>query len=121
MPSRHRCGARSRARGDASGSSIRRFARRPSATAEPRSTVAAANDLDDEVEIGRLVHQLEPVIGGVGEQTFHPGPALADGIQDYLRAGAIGDVGRRQVNHQQTLLVSTAMWRLRPTIFLPAS
>lgn len=31
----------------------------------------------------------------------HPGPTLADRIQDHLSAGTIGDVGRRQVDYQE--------------------
>lgn len=69
---------------------------------EALRSVPASDDLDDEVQIGRLVHQLEPVVSPVGEQALHPGPALADRIQDHLRARAVGDVGRGQIDHQQT-------------------
>lgn len=62
---------------------------------------AASDDLDHEVEICGLVHQLEPVVGGVGEEVLHPGPALADGVQDGLGSSRVGDVGRGQVHHQQ--------------------
>src|SRR3954468_13830362 len=64
----------------------------------PTRSAAATNI---EVEIGGFVHQLEPVIGAVGEQVLHPGPALADSVQNRLCAGAIADVGRGQVDHQQ--------------------
>ena len=32
---------------------------------------------------------------------FHPWPAFADRIEDRLRSGAVGDVGGRQIDHQQ--------------------
>src|SRR3954454_13340103 len=44
--------------------------------------VGSTDDLDHEVEIGGFVHELQPVIGAVSEQMLHPGPALADTIQD---------------------------------------
>src|SRR5918994_663759 len=73
----------------------------PSARKNLEATLAfgSANDLEQEVEIGGLVHELEPVIGCVREQVLHPGPALADGIEDRLSAGRVGDVGGRQVHH----------------------
>ena len=52
-------------------------------------------------EIGGLVHQLQPVVGAVGEQVLHPRPALADAVEDHLRAGAVGDVGGGEVDHQK--------------------
>lgn len=33
---------------------------------------AAADDLDDEIQIGRLVHQPQALIGAVGEQMLRP-------------------------------------------------
>ena len=33
-----------------------------------------------------------------------PGPALADAVQDDLNSGVVGDVGARQMNHQQPLV-----------------
>lgn len=63
--------------------------------------VGSADDLDDEVEIGGLVHEFEPIVGAVGEQMLHPGPALADAVENGLCAGAVGDVGWRQVDHQK--------------------
>lgn len=48
-----------------------------------------------------LVHQLEPVIGPISEEVLHPRPALADAVEDCLRAGAVGDVGRGKVHHEQ--------------------
>src|SRR5215207_2357375 len=35
---------------------------------------------------------------------LQPGPALADGGEDHLRSGGIGDVGRGQLHHQQATL-----------------
>src|SRR3546814_1991807 len=32
---------------------------------------------------------------------FHPGPALADAVENSLCASAVGDVGGRQVGHQK--------------------
>src|SRR5918999_347724 len=46
------------------------------------------DDLDHEVEESGLVEQLAPVVGAVGEEVLHPGPALADRFQDLLRASA---------------------------------
>jgi putative hemolysin len=57
--------------------------------------------LGDEVEKGRLIHELGPVIGAVGEQVLEPGPPPADRIQDRLGTGAVRDPGRDQVHHQQ--------------------
>ncbi len=63
--------------------------------------VGSADDLYHEVQIDGLVHELQPVIGAVGEQMLHPGPTFADAVQDRLSPGAVGDIGRRQVDHQQ--------------------
>ena len=60
-----------------------------------------ANDLDDEIKVGGLVHQFQPVICRVCEEMLHPWPALADGVENGLRADAVGDVCRRQVDHEQ--------------------
>ena len=68
---------------------------------EARLVVDAANDLDDEVEESGLVHELRPVIGAVREQVLEPRPALADGIEDHLRAGAVGEARRGEIDHQQ--------------------
>src|SRR5665648_559227 len=67
-------------------------------------SVEAANDLDDEVEIGRLVEQLAAVVCAIGEEMLDLRPALADGIEDRLRAGAVGDVGGRQIDHQEAAI-----------------
>src|SRR3972149_5866883 len=64
--------------------------------------VDAADDLDDEVLEFGLVHEFGPVIGAVSEEMLDPGPAAADRMQDELGAGAVGDVGRGQVDHEQT-------------------
>ena len=63
--------------------------------------VGASDSLDEEVEIGGFVRQLEPFIGCVGEQVLQPGPALADGVQNWLCASAMADFGRVQVYQQQ--------------------
>src|SRR5260370_6071946 len=55
--------------------------------------VDAADDLDDEVEEGGLVHECCPVIGAIGEQMLDPWPALADRREDRLGASAVGDIG----------------------------
>ena len=44
---------------------------------------------------------LGTVIGAIGEQMLEPGPALADGVDDDLGAGAVRDVGGGQIDHQQ--------------------
>lgn len=59
---------------------------------------APTDDLDDEIEIASLVHELEPVVGSIGEEMLHPGPALADAVEDRLRARAVGDIGGGQVH-----------------------
>jgi hypothetical protein len=51
--------------------------------------VGSADDLDDELEVGGLVHKFEPVVGAVGEQVLHPGPPLANVVQDLLGASAV--------------------------------
>lgn len=54
-----------------------------------------------EADVNGLVHQLPQVVGAIGELVLDPRPALADGVEDHLRAGAVRDIGRRQVDHQQ--------------------
>src|SRR5450755_245067 len=75
----------------------------PTARQHPETllVVRSADDLDHEVEICGFVHELQSVIGAVGEQMLHPGPALADALQDRLSPGAVGDVGGGEIDHQQ--------------------
>src|ERR1700691_3971192 len=83
--------------------------------------VGPADDLDDKIEIGRFIHQVEPIVGAIGEQMLDPRPALADGTEDHVCSALAGmsAVVRLTINNRPS--VSTAMCRLRPTIFLPAS
>lgn len=83
--------------------------------------VGAAHDLDHEVEEGGLVHELGSVVARVSEQVLQPRPALADGGKDGLRSRAVRHVGGREVTISNRPSVSTATWRLRPTIRLPPS
>lgn len=62
--------------------------------------VGAADDLDDEVKECGFVHEPAPVISAVGEEVLEPRPALADGIDDGLRSGAVRHIGRCKVDHQ---------------------
>ena len=48
-----------------------------------------------------LVHELGPVIGAIGKEVLDEGPALADRMQDELGPCTVGDVGRRQIDHEQ--------------------
>ena len=84
-------------------------------------TCQLAHDLDDEVAIGRLAHQLAPVISPVGEQVLQPstaepsirprrdqgcqaalkGPTLANRDDDGLGTGGILHIGRGEVDHQE--------------------
>lgn len=63
--------------------------------------VAPADDLHNEVGIAGLAHELEPVVSTIGEEMRHPGPALADTIEDCLGARLKGndDVSRLTVMH----------------------
>lgn len=46
--------------------------------------------------MGDPAHQ--PVASGIGEQMLHPRPAFADGVENGLRANAVGG---RQIDRQQ--------------------
>ena len=59
------------------------------------------DDFDDELHESGLVHKLGAIVGLISEEMLEPCPALADGIEDRLGPGAVGDVGRGQVDHQQ--------------------
>lgn len=74
----------------------------PSSRQDVEARIGAADDFHDEIEEGGLVQELTSIIGAVGEQTLDPGPALADGVEDGLCSGAVGDIGGGEVDHQQT-------------------
>ena len=61
----------------------------PGQNLEALLTLHLADDLDDEVEEGRLVHELAAILGAVDEEMIEPRPALADGVQDHPRAGGV--------------------------------
>lgn len=61
----------------------------------------AMDHLQDEVEIGGLVHPFQPVMGAVGKEVLHPRPTLADGGQDTLRLRGVRYVGRSQMDNQK--------------------
>jgi len=82
---------------------------------------AVPDHLDREVEEGSLVEQPAAVVGGIAEQVLEPGPALAERRHDELGGGAVGEVSRGQVHHQQPAVGVPATWRLRPLIRLWAS
>lgn len=54
---------------------------------------------EDEVEERRLLPQLPAIVGAVGEKMLDPWPA--DRLEDHLHSGAVGDVGRREIDNQQ--------------------
>src|ERR1700692_4213996 len=64
--------------------------------------VGSLDDLDGEIPEGGLIHELGAVIGPVGEQMLQPWPALADTVQDHLSPGAVGNVGRSEIDHQES-------------------
>jgi hypothetical protein len=69
---------------------------------EARVFVGSAYDLQHEVPKHSFVEQLGAVIGAIGKQMLEPRPALADSVEDGLRSGAVGDVRRGQIDHQQS-------------------
>jgi hypothetical protein len=99
---KHRCAARSRATGAASVASSRRSARPPSGAAASRSQARCrcGGRRDHEVEESGLAHELRAVIGAVGEQMLEARPAIANGFEDHLRAGAVGEVRRGEIDQQ---------------------
>jgi len=66
---------------------------------ETGNCLDAPHDLDDEGEESGLVHELGAIVCPVGEKMLESWPALADSIEDHLGTGAVGDVGRGQVDH----------------------
>ena len=59
-------------------------------------SVDLLGDLDDQVEMNGLVHQLQPVVGAVGKQMFGLWPKLSGCVQDHPGAGAVREVGWRE-------------------------
>lgn len=83
--------------------------------------ITAADNVGDEVEIAGLFHELQAMVGTVGEEMLHPRPALADAIENGLglrcpKCQRLSDRPSAGAHRY-----STAMCRLRPTAFLPAS
>ena len=68
---------------------------------EARLRIDPSDHFDDEVKEGGLVHQLSAVVSAVGEEMLDPGPSFSQPPEDHLSAGAVGDVGRRQIDHEQ--------------------
>jgi hypothetical protein len=60
------------------------------------------NDFQNELQVGGLVLELQPVVGSIGEQMLYPRPAFTDCIVDRLGSSAVGDVGGRQIDHEQS-------------------
>lgn len=85
---------------------------------EPRFGIDAAHDLYDKIEERGLVEQLGAIIGAVGEKILDPRPSFADRVQDCQGAVATSAVVRFTISRRPS--VSTAMCRLRRTIFLLA-
>ena len=77
-----------------------------------------ADASDEEASHGDEDHGLgdveAAVVCAIGEEMLDPRPALADGIEDRLRAGAVGDVGGRQIDHQAVSYTHLTL----PTILL---
>lgn len=71
---------------------------------EDRLIVDAADDPYDEVQESSLVDELSAIIGAVDKEMLEPRPTCADGIEDQLGSGTIGDIGGRQVCNQQAAI-----------------
>ena len=80
---------------------MRSTTQRRGSTLKPGSLFDPPDDLDDEALERGLVHEFASIIGAVGEQVFDPRPALADRVEDDLRASAISNIRCRQVDHEQ--------------------
>ncbi len=79
------------------------------------------DDFDGEVEEGGLVHELGSVVGAIGELVLEPGQRLRT-LSRIICAPALSEMAavvRLTISRRPS--VSTAICRLRPTIFLPAS
>lgn len=53
--------------------------------------IRAPHDFEDEVAISDSVHEAGAVISAIGEKMLEPRPALADGCDDGLGTGTVGD------------------------------
>lgn len=60
-----------------------------------------AHDLEDEVVVGGLAHQLAAIVRPVGEQVPQPRPALTDGRDDPLRTRRVLHVGWGKADQQE--------------------
>jgi hypothetical protein len=92
----------------------------PAETPSPRPLPAPARPgavRQGRVESGGLAHAGGAVIAGVGEEMLRPPPALAEGVANGLCAGAVGDVGGRELHHQSIRrdhgLISAHFWLSR--------
>ncbi len=63
--------------------------------------IDTAYHFDYEIEENGLVQQLPTTVGAVGEKMLDSWPALADSVEDHLRAGAVRDVGWPEIDHQR--------------------
>lgn len=59
--------------------------------------------------------------GAAGKQMLHPAPARVDGIENRLDSGAVGDLGRGEVDQEQARLGIDRNVALAPTIFVAPS
>lgn len=72
----------------------------PGACLDAGRYIDTAHHFDWQVDEGGFVQQLPSIIGAVGEERREPWPARADGFEDHLRADAVGDVDRPEIDHQ---------------------